>query len=122
MKKNNRKCIVCSTVYTYCPNCQADSNKPAWMRIYHDENCKKIYATISNYLEKVITSAEAKEILDTCNLSNKKNFHHVIADAINTIYSEQKTVKKTNKKKTSETKITEVVENIEDVNKTEDSE
>ena len=94
MKKNNKKCIVCGKVYTFCNSCSAFDRYPRWMGIYHDENCKNVFEITSDYLSGDITKEEAKVRLDKCDLSNKQNFHKVILDAINQIYGEDKGNKK----------------------------
>lgn len=87
VKKNNKKCIVCGKVYTFCPSCAEFDNYPRWLSIYHDENCKNIFTATSDYLAGDITDEQARKILDTCDLSKKKNFHHTIIKAIDKLYS-----------------------------------
>ena len=100
MRKNNRICIVCSTKYTYCPNCAEFDHLEKWHTIYHDENCKNIFEAASDYLAGYITKEEAKLKLDKCDLSNKANFHHKIVEAIDEVYG----TNKENTEKTTETK------------------
>jgi hypothetical protein len=78
MKKNNKKCIVCGEIYTYCSGCSEFDHFPRWMGIYHEENCKNIFDITSRYLHEQISKEEAKEKLVKCNLSNKKNFNKSI--------------------------------------------
>lgn len=84
-KKNNRTCIVCGTQYYFCNHCQNGDIKPAWYNIFHDGNCHDIYNAIANILPQQGKEA-AKQALDKCDLSNKKNFHPNIIKSINEIY------------------------------------
>lgn len=85
-KKNNRKCICCSEEYRYCNSCAEDRMKPVWYTLYHNENCKNVFNTASDYLANAITKEEAKEKFDKCDLSYKDKMHHKIVEAINDVY------------------------------------
>ena len=85
-KKNNRKCICCSTEYRYCNSCSEDRTKPVWYTIYHNENCKNIFDTASDYLAGAITKEEAGQKFDACDLSYKHKLHNKILEAINAVY------------------------------------
>lgn len=86
MSTGKRKCVICGTIYEYCPNCSADNDKPAWMASFHDENCKQIYRITSNYIGKAISKEEAKQQLQTCDLTQKDHFAPVILERINEIF------------------------------------
>lgn len=113
MKKNNKKCIVCGEIYTYCNSCSEFDKYPRWMGVYHEENCKNVFDITSKFLSGHITKEEAKELLDKCNLSNKKNFHKVILETINKIYASEKRNKKTTKTNTE--KVLEQPEEIKEM-------
>ena len=85
-KKNNRKCICCSTEYHYCNSCGEDRTKPAWYAIYHDENCKNIFNVASDFLAGAITKEEARQKFDACDLSHKNKLHSKIVEAIDAVY------------------------------------
>lgn len=84
-KKNNKKCIVCGTKYTYCPTCAEFANVEVWHNIYHDKNCKEIFEIATDFNAKALDKDVAKERLGKCDLSNKKSFHNSILKAINEI-------------------------------------
>ena len=88
-KKNNRKCICCSTEYRYCNSCSEDRTKPVWYTIYHNENCKNIFDTASDYLAGAITKEEARQKFDACDLSYKNKLHNKIVEAINAVCGEK---------------------------------
>ena len=72
----NRTCCICRTPYTYCYNCNEDKNKPMWMTVFHDDNCRKIYYTCSNYeVGHYGTKEEAKEKLET--IINDKDLYYL---------------------------------------------
>ena len=85
-RKNNRKCICCSVEYRYCNTCNEDKMKPVWHTIYHNENCKNIFNTASDYLAGAITKEEARQKFDVCDLSYKNKLHNKIVEAINAVY------------------------------------
>ena len=89
MKKNNRKCIVCGKLYTYCPHCGADATKPAWYAEFHDENCREIFHIVSEYLANEITKEEAQKRVQKCDLSHKKTFKASISRELDTIIASE---------------------------------
>ena len=60
------------------------------MNSFHDENCKNIFETCTNYNFKLITKEQAKEALSKCDLSNRKNFSACVQRDLNTILAESK--------------------------------
>lgn len=93
MRKKTRSCIVCGKEYTYCNNCREHASLPAWMAIYHDENCKNIMSIATEYMAGNLTKIEAKNKLDDCNLKDKRNFKESVIKAINDICATKKTNK-----------------------------
>lgn len=86
MKRNNKKCICCGKIYTYCNSCEAYAHLAPWHAIYHDQNCRTIFMAVTDYLAQEISKERAKEILDGCDLSNKAAFHPTTIAAIDEIY------------------------------------
>ena len=87
MARSNRKCVICGNDYYYCNHSCADSlGKPSWMASFCSDNCRNIYNATVKYNMKKITVEEAKNILDTCDLSNKNNFTASTNKLINEIY------------------------------------
>lgn len=86
MVKNNKVCCVDGTVYTYCPSCGADRNKPTWMMSFCCENCRDVYKAVAAYGANKITKDEAKEKLDKCDLSKKETFTASTQRLIEEIY------------------------------------
>ena len=85
-KKNNRKCICCSTEYRYCNTCSEDATKPAWYAIYCSENCKKLFSAASGYHSKTATIEEVRARFDACDLSYKDKLGVNFIEAINAVY------------------------------------
>lgn len=92
-KKNNRKCICCSQEYRFCNSCMEDVNKPAWMAIYHNDNCRSLFNITTDYLAGVITKEDAKNRFSACDLSYKDKLHANIAKAIGETIDVKETVK-----------------------------
>lgn len=117
MKKNNKTCVCCGEVYTYCNRCKEHANEPAWKAIFHDDNCRKVFRIVSDYLGNAMTKEEAVEGLKTCNLSEKfkPSIKKVTNELINTTVkpveekvvevTEVKTVEKTAKKKLNKEEV-----------------
>ena len=88
-----RKCIVCGREYEYCNRCSSHANMPTWMALYHDDNCRNIMNITTEYMAGNLTKTDAKSQLDSCDLTNKKNFKESVANAINEICATKKTAK-----------------------------
>lgn len=85
-KSKERRCLVCGCTYYFCPRCEADSTKPRWMFVFHNENCKNLDHIASDYLAGEIDKETAKSEFDKCDLSNKDNLHKSIVKAIDEVY------------------------------------
>lgn len=90
MADKNKKCLVCGTAYSYCSTCAEYRNMPRWMSTFHSDNCRKIFNTVSSYLSKSIDATKAKEVLDTCDLTNKDSFSPNVNKVINEVYPTSK--------------------------------
>ena len=101
-KTKARKCIVCGKEYEYCNSCRTHSGLPAWMAIYHDENCRNIMNIATEYMAGNLNKAEAKMQLDSCDLKNKKDFKESVLNVVNEIYSTKKNTKVEDIKATEE--------------------
>lgn len=68
MVKNNKKCILCGKVYSYCNSCSEFDHLPRWMECYCSENCKEIFNALSAYnmktrpVESIITTLKASNL------------------------------------------------------------
>lgn len=89
MKMNNKTCICCGKIYTFCTGCDQYINEPRWKAIYHNETCKDIFVIVSDYLQGAISKEEAKERLLKCDLSYRNELHKKIQDGINEILHEE---------------------------------
>lgn len=108
-KKDNRVCRCCGKVYTYCPNCAEFANKPAYMAMFHDGNCKDIFMTCADFNHGDLTKNEAREILKNCDLSDKAHFEESVQKNLMIIFTDDKPVPEKAEKK-EPTKIKPVVE------------
>lgn len=81
-----RKCVICSSVYEFCPTCASYDKEPRWKLLFHDENCKKIYEVANAYGSEQMSAEEAKAKLEKLDLSNKKNFATGVRDTIDRIF------------------------------------
>lgn len=74
MGKLNRICIICGKRYSYCNNCQRDSNKPSWYFIFDGQNCHDIYEICTKYRDKEISIDEAYDRINKLDISNLDEF------------------------------------------------
>lgn len=84
-----RRCLCCNTTYEYCPSCYDYRNLPLWMNSFHNENCKNIFETCTNYNFKLITKEQAKKALSNCDLSNRASFSDCVKRDVNAIMAEE---------------------------------
>lgn len=88
--KYERKCLCCGEKYSYCNNCYDYRNLPAWMNSFHDENCKNVFETCTDYNFNLITKEQARSALSKCDLSNRANFSAGVQHDLSVILSETK--------------------------------
>ena len=105
MKKNNKKCICCGEVCTFCTGCSEYDKYPRWMAIYHNENCKNLFDISSDFLAGALSKEDASVKLKECDLSYKNKLHKSIVEAIDKI--QKNDVVKTDIKKTEKTETKE---------------
>jgi len=86
MARSTRKCIVCGKEYEFCGGCKR-KNKPSWMNLYHDENCKNIWHAITTFYDEDGAVAAA-EMLSDLDLSDMDNFSEDVKNKIEMIFDE----------------------------------
>ncbi len=89
---HERKCMICRSSYSYCPHCAEYSDQPTWRAGFDTESCRTIYDVINKYRLNIISAHDAKEILDTCDLSNFENFDPVYKEDLKNIIKEAETI------------------------------
>lgn len=95
-QKNNKKCLNCGKVYSYCPTCPRDLGKPAWMNAFCSKNCMDLFETATSYLAGSITKDQAAKVVNNAELSNITKFDRGVIKMVNDIQEskEEKIVKK----------------------------
>lgn len=86
MVKNNKTCILCGKVYSFCNRCEEFDHLPRWMAIYCSDNCRNIFSTLTEYNAGNITKEQAAVELSKCDLSDKEHFHHFNQKKIDEIF------------------------------------
>ena len=89
MGRRTRECFLCGEKYNYCPTCSQDKTKPTWMAEFHDENCKDIFSICTRFNMQLFTKEEAREAIETCDLSNKENFKDSVKRDLANIFAEE---------------------------------
>lgn len=95
MAKKNRTCAVCQTAYSFCPNCEKNYTdpQPSWKIMFDEENCYKIFEILSAYSCEQISEDAAREGLESCDLSNQKNFREDSKRVLDRLYKKKKLAK-----------------------------
>lgn len=65
-----RKCLMCETVYEYCPYCWEYERQPRWRTLFDRSECQDVYHIISDWIGKRITQKEAREKLLMMDIDN----------------------------------------------------
>lgn len=94
MIQNNKTCILCKKVYTFCNRCEEYDHLPRWMALYCSNNCKEIFMTATNYEYGEITKEQAKHRLSKCDLSDMNLFHKSVIDVLNAIMEDEEVIEK----------------------------
>lgn len=89
---NNRTCLTCGEAYEYCGSCPSSLNLPVWKNLFHSENCKLVFQTVSDYAQNVISKESAKEKLAVCDLSCTQSFKENIRKYIDEIVADESNV------------------------------
>lgn len=89
MAVRNRTCYLCGKSYKYCNTCSQDRMKPAWMDLFHSENCKNIFDICTRFNMKITSKEDAQEELIACDLSNQSNFVSYVQNDIEVIFAEE---------------------------------
>ena len=116
---HERKCIVDSKIYQYCPRCREYNSDEKWRLIYCSEDCKNADEILKQFKAGQITASKAKKALAKYNIdtTNGTSYTQPLFDAIfvNDVKEETKT------EKVAETVVEEpTIEVVETVDDSED--
>lgn len=89
---NNRKCLLCGSEYSYCPNCAKDRKRPSWLMSFDKEECKTVFETLSAYNMKLISVSNAKKTIKGIDV-NSLNLDTRNKETINEILGVKEVVK-----------------------------
>lgn len=91
-KKNNKKCPVCETIYTYCPSCTEFEHQPKWRNMWDKSECKDIWNAVSKFYVEGVSPVETRDELLACELKNVVNAN--LKASIDNIFELAETVEK----------------------------
>ena len=95
----NRKCLSCSTKYSYCPSCsRADALKPSWYNEFCSESCKDLWLTLTRYNMNRLTKVEAKSVISGLELKPIESYAQCVQRDYTKVMTEEKKPRKTHKK------------------------
>lgn len=90
-QRGERKCIVCGTKYTYCPNCGNGDPKDSYKFIYDKKECEDVFNICSRYHFGELKAADALKRLEKYELSDLSNYANGVKSDILAIRAEGKT-------------------------------
>lgn len=86
----NRKCLCCSTEYSYCPSCSTkDALAPSWKAEFCSEDCMTIWRTAVKFNLNKITKAEAKSIISALDLKPIEQYVKCVQRDLDVILKEE---------------------------------
>ena len=88
--RKNRKCICCSTEYTYCHECNgSDRLKPSWYSEFCSEDCKDLWLTATKFNMGMIEKKDTKDMISALNLKDKSEYVKCIQRDLEVIFAEE---------------------------------
>lgn len=95
MAQLNKKCICCSTRYSYCPSCsRVDALKPSWNSEFCGETCKDLWYTATKFNMNKLTKSEAKSIISELDLKPIDKYVACVQRDLKNIMTEDKKPKR----------------------------
>lgn len=85
MVKNNKKCLVCGAVYSYCGSCAEYRHLPTWMTTFHSDNCRRVFNIVSSYNAGSLSKEDALIRLNDCDLTDKNKYSRKVSEVIDEI-------------------------------------
>lgn len=92
--KVNATCSICGKGYYKCLSCQAELKATPWKQYTDTSEHYKIFQVIRGYNTGVYTKEQAKEKLQTIDLSDLNELRENIREIINGIMKEEKKIVK----------------------------
>lgn len=86
--RHERICEICSSTYSYCPNCSDYAEESRWKFLFDTENCKDIYEVVNAYRTNAINAVQAKAKLDKLSIPSKEKLNKGYAKFIDEINKE----------------------------------
>lgn len=87
-KKVNANCSICGKPYHQCLSCREEVRTKPWKAYTDTVECYKVFQIIHGYSTKVYTKEEAKEKLQSIDLSSLGDLRDNIQDVIDDIMKE----------------------------------
>lgn len=95
MATKNRKCLSCTTVYAYCPDCsRVDKLAPAWKAQFCCESCKDLWLIATKFNTNNITKEDAKSVILGMDLKPIDAYAPCIQRDLKNIMAEEKRPKR----------------------------
>ena len=84
-KRGERTCIICGKKYEYCPHCGKGKPQEGWRNLYDSLDCKAIFLICSDFVNKRLSAAEAKQKLEKYDLKDLSTYAEGIRENIKAI-------------------------------------
>lgn len=90
MAAKNKKCLACSTKYSYCPSCsKADALKPSYFSEFCSTECMTLWTTCTRYNLNKLTKPEAKAIISALPLKPVEQYANCVQRDLGVILAEE---------------------------------
>lgn len=107
MAKNiNHWCVLCGTGYHACDTCDEIKSFVPWRRLTDTAMHYQVFTVLREYVNKVISKAEAKEMLSRLDISDRATYKDSAKKILDEILTEDSAPRKNQKKKTAMIKET----------------
>lgn len=96
----NHWCVLCGTGYHACDTCDEIKSFVPWRRLTDTAMHYQVFTVLREYVNKVISKAEAREMLSRLDISDRDSYKDSSKKLLDEILKEDSTPRKNSKKKT----------------------
>ena len=103
-EKINHWCVLCGTGYHACDTCDEIKSFVPWRKLTDTVMHYQVFTVLRDYVNKLISKAEAKEMLSRLDVSDRDNYKDSAKKVLDEIFAEDNVARKNSKRKTTTTK------------------
>lgn len=103
-EKINHWCVLCGTGYHACDTCDEIKSFVPWRKLTDTVMHYQVFTVLREYVNKLISKAEAKELLSRLDISDRDNYKDSAKKVLDEIFAEDNIARKNSKRKATTTK------------------